>query len=136
MKQMVKRVLGFIICANTILFLALAYLHRLPNDPKSAIFIDFWGRFTVYSLWFIGWFAFSKIPRDSRMMRGFVLLLVCGNIPLFLSLAYFDKISMNENSIVFVDFWGRLTVYSVWVLCYEVYKIYMGNSAPDSKALE
>ena len=120
MKQMVKRVLGFIICANTILFLALAYLHRLPND----------------SLWFIGWFAFSKIPRDSRMMRGFVLLLVCGNIPLFLSLAYFDKISMNENSIVFVDFWGRLTVYSVWVLCYEVYKIYMGNSAPDSKALE
>jgi len=33
-------------------------------------------------------------------------LIIAINIPLFLLLAYFDKISNTPNTIVFVDFWG------------------------------
>jgi len=50
---------------------------------------------------------------------------VCANIPFFLLLAYFDKISNTPDTIVMVDFWGRITVYSLWVLCYEFYKKYI-----------
>ena len=106
------------------LFLLLAYLHRLPSDPKSAIFIDFWGRFCVYSLWFIGYVLYQKYLMNYPLVKRGVILVVCANIPFFLLLAYFDKITMEPDSIVFVDFWGRLTVYSFWVICYETYRTY------------
>ncbi|WP_411728257.1 hypothetical protein, partial [Methyloglobulus sp.] len=48
------------------------------------------------------------------------------NIPLFLLLAYYDKISNTPDMIVFVDFWGRITVYSLWFMCYEAYRKHLG----------
>jgi hypothetical protein len=54
-------------------------------------------------------------------------LIIGINIPLFLLLAYFDKISNTPDTIVFVDFWGRITVYSLWFLCYEAYRNYFGE---------
>jgi hypothetical protein len=130
-KQIVKQVLTFLVCANTVSFLLLAYLHLLPTDPKSAIFIDFWGRFTVYSLWFIGSVVYARyLP---NLARRVVIFIVCANIPLFLLLAYFDKLSMKPDTIVFTDFWGRLTVYSFWIICYEAYKAYIETENPRTK---
>src|SRR5471030_3184549 len=114
-KQTLKQVLSFLVCANTALFLLLAYMHVLPTDSKSAIFIDFWGRFTVYSLWFIGAVAYTRYLPD--VARRVVIFIICANIPLFLLLAYFDKVSMKPDTLIFVDFWGRLTVYSAWIIC-------------------
>lgn len=119
-KQSIKQTLSVCVCANTAIFLLLAYFHALPTDPKSAVFIDFWGRFTVYSLWFIGSVAYLRyLP---TLAKRCVLFIVCLNIPAFLLLAYFDKVSMTPDTIVLTDFWGRLTVYSLWVICHEAYK--------------
>ncbi len=54
---------------------------------------------------------------------------MCANIPLFLLLAYFDRISNDPQNLVFVDFWGRLTVYSLWFMVYEAYRKYMDDAA-------
>lgn len=116
---------GFLVVVNTVLFLVMAYFHWLSTDPKSAVFVDFWGRFTVYSMWFIGFASYVKYISPIKSLRNIVLFVTCINIPLFLLLAYFDKISNTSDTIVFVDFWGRITVYSLWVLCYETYKKYV-----------
>lgn len=118
---MLKYLLPFLIISNTVLFLVMAYFHLLSSDPKSAVFIDFWGRFTVYSLWFIGFTIYVKYLANAPLIRRVILAIICINIPFFLLLAYFDKISNTPDMIVFVDFWGRITVYSLWVMCYEAY---------------
>jgi len=130
MKHVLKKILGFLVCANTAGFLLLAYLHKLPTDAKSAIFIDFWGRFTVYSLWFIGYVLYTRYVQGFSLAKRTVIFIVCANIPFFLLLAYFEKIKMTDDTIVFVDFWGRLTVYSFWIICYEMYRTYIGNNDP------
>ena len=116
---------GFLVVANTALFLLMANFHWLSTDPKSAVFVDFWGRFTVYSLWFIGFVLYTQYVLPIKPLKYIVLLTICLNIPLFLLLAYFDKISNSPETIVMVDFWGRITVYSLWVLCYEAYRQYL-----------
>jgi hypothetical protein len=121
----IKQILAFLVVGNTLLFLVLAYFHLLSTDPKAAVFIDFWGRFTVYSLWFIGFTLYVKYLSKVKPVRLAILTLVCANIPFFLLLAYFDKISNTPDTIVMVDFWGRITVYSLWVLCYELYRKYV-----------
>lgn len=120
-----KQFFGFMVVANTALFLTMAYFHWLSTAPKAAVFVDFWGRFTVYSMWFIGFALYVKYISPIKSLRNIILLVTCINIPLFLLLAYFDKISNTSDTIVFVDFWGRITVYSLWVLCYEAYKKYV-----------
>lgn len=135
-KRVITRLLGGLICVNTALFLILALFHLLPNDAKSAIFVDFWGRFTVYSLWFIGFVVYRKYLLDLPKAKKIVIGLVAANIPVFLSLAYFDQISMEPDSAVFVDFWGRLTVYSLWVLCYEGYLAYMKSAKNKTRTPE
>ena len=115
----------FLVVANTVLFLVMAYFHMLSTAPKATVFIDFWGRFTVYSMWFIGFALYVKYISSIKCLRNIVLFATCINIPLFLLLAYFDRISNTLDTIVFVDFWGRITVYSLWVLCYEAYKKYV-----------
>lgn len=125
-KKKLKLFLSFLVVGNTLLFLVMAYFHLLSTDPKSAVFIDFWGRFTVYSLWFIGFALYVKYVSKTPPLRWLVLLIICINIPLFLLLAYFDKISNTPDMIVFVDFWGRITVYSLWFMCYEAYRKYLG----------
>ncbi len=124
-KKILKLFLSFLVVTNTLLFLVMAYFHLLSTDPKSAVFVDFWGRFTVYSLWFIGFALYVKYLSKAPVLRLFVLLVIAINIPLFLLLAYFDKISNTPDMIVFVDFWGRITVYSLWFMCYEAYRKYI-----------
>ena len=124
-KLKIKHFLSFLVVSNTVLFLVMAYLHLLSTDPKSAVFIDFWGRFTVYSLWFIGFALYLKYIANNPILRCLVLIIIGMNIPFFLLLAYFDKISNTPDIIVFVDFWGRITVYSLWFMCYEAYRKYL-----------
>ena len=40
-KKKLTHFLGFLIVANTLLFLVMACFHLLSTDPKSAVFIDF-----------------------------------------------------------------------------------------------
>lgn len=126
-KKTLKLCLSFLVVANTLLFLVMAYFHLLSTDPKSAVFVDFWGRFTVYSLWFIGFALYVKYVSKTSTLRLLVLLVIAINIPLFLLLAYYDKISNTPDMIVFVDFLGRITVYSLWFMCYEAYRKYLGS---------
>lgn len=126
-KTIIKYVLSTLVVGNTLLFLVMAYFHLLSTDAKSAVFIDFWGRFTVYSLWFIGFAIYVKYLARQPMLKGAVLAIIVINIPLFLLLAYCDKISNTPDMIVFVDFWGRITVYSLWFICYEAYRKYVGS---------
>ena len=121
-KKTIRYVLSTLVVANTVIFLAMAYFHLLPDDPKAALFIDFWGRFTVYSLWFIGYALYRMYLPGPSALRSLIIFLVCFNIPLFLGLAYYDKVSNNPETLVFVDFWGRITVYSLWFMCYEYYR--------------
>ena len=124
-KSILKNTLAFLVVANTIIFLVMAYLHWLSTDANSAVFIDFWGRFTVYSLWFIGFALYLKYISPNKPLRNIVLIAISLNIPFFLLMAYFDKISNTPETIVFVDFWGRITVYSLWFMCYEAYRKYL-----------
>ena len=120
-----KNFLAFLVVANTVIFLVMANFHWLSTDSKSAVFIDFWGRFTVYSLWFIGFVLYLKYISPNALLRNVVILIVSLNIPFFLLMAYFDKISNTPDMIVMVDFWGRITVYSLWFICYEAYQKYL-----------
>ncbi|MDD5580942.1 MAG: hypothetical protein PHY16_16910 [Methylobacter sp.] len=131
-KRTLEHFLAFLVVGNTVLFLLLAYFHLLSTAPKAAVFIDFWGRFTVYSMWFIGFAIYLKFIATSKLLRVIALTVVCINIPLFLVLAYFDKISNTPDTIVFVDFWGRITVYSLWVICYEFYKNHIAINTHQS----
>jgi hypothetical protein len=124
-KKKLKQFLSFLVVGNTLLFLVMAYFHLLSTDPKSAVFIDFWGRFTVYSMWFTGFAIYVKYISSIPIARWLVLSIICINIPLFLLLAYLDKISNTPDTLVFVDFWGRITVYSLWFICYEAYRKYV-----------
>ena|SRR5437868_5933464 len=125
MKTVIKQAFSILVYANTVIFLALAYFHMLSTDPKSAVFIDFWGRFTVYSLWFIGYLLYRKYLEDKPVIKSAVIVVIASNIPLFLLMAYFDKIDNDPKNLVFVDFWGRITVYSLWFMCYEAYRNYL-----------
>ena len=123
MKKFIKKLLVFLVFFNSGSFLILAYFHRLSTTPSAAVFIDFWGRFTVYSLWFIGFTFYGKyLP---SIFQKIVFTIVCLNIPFFLILAYFEKISNDPENLVFIDFWGRITVYSLWFICYELYRKYL-----------
>ena len=126
-KKILKNFLLILVIVNTSLFLVMAYFHMLSTDPRSAVFIDFWGRFTVYSMWFIGFVVYLKYITEKTILRWLVIITICLNIPIFLLLAYFDRISNTPDSIVFIDFWGRITVYSLWFICYETYQRYVEN---------
>jgi len=130
MKRRVRKALAFLVCGNTALFLLLAAFHQLSTTPRAAVFIDFWGRFTVYSLWFIGYSLYRRLLADQPLARRLVIVVVCANIPLFLLLAWLDKISNGPEYLVFIDFWGRVTVYSLWFICYEFYREHLQDEVP------
>jgi hypothetical protein len=110
------------IVVNTIVFLTLAVLNKLPGEGKALVFIDFWGRFTVYSLWFIAYALYRRFAWPVPALRVGIAGLVVLNIPFFLLMAYFDKISNAPATLALVDFWGRISVYSLWFIGYEVYR--------------
>ncbi len=68
-KKKLKNLLSFLVVTNTLLFLVMAYFHMLSTDPKSAVFVDFWGRFTVYSLWFICFEAYQKYVGNEQRVK-------------------------------------------------------------------
>ncbi len=121
----INQILVAIVGGNAFVFLLLSYLQKLSTDPKDLVFIDFWGRLCVYSLWFVGYAAYRQYIYDNITLRKFIIGLVCLNIPLFLLLGYFDKLSTTAVTLPFIDFWGRLTVYSLWFMGYEFYREFM-----------
>lgn len=62
-----------------------------------------------------------------NVLRWTIVTLVVLNVPLFLGLAWCNKLHMADEarSAIFIDFWGRLTVYSVWFIGYELYRAYL-----------
>ena len=42
------------------------------------------------------------------------------------------KSAKSPENLVFIDFWGRVTVYSLWFMCYEVYRKYLQEDAPQA----
>ena len=124
-KKRIELFLVFLIGFNALLFLLLAYLGKLSTAPKDLVFIDFWGRLCVYSLWFTGYAVYRKYLTRRDFLRRIVIFTVCVNIPLFLLLGYFNKLSTDPKALPFIDFWGRLTVYSLWFIMYELYRKYI-----------
>lgn len=124
-KKFVTELLVAMIGLNAFVFLLLAYLEKLSTDPKDLVFIDFWGRLCVYSLWFVGYALYRKYIENKPTIRNIVIVFL--NIPFFLLLGYFDKLSTDPKALPFIDFWGRLTVYSLWFMAYELYRNYMQN---------
>lgn len=121
-KQKIEKFLVIFIGINAIVFLLLAYLEKLSTTPKDLVFIDFWGRLCVYSLWFAGYALYRKYVYQHQTLRNIIIILVCLNIPFFLLLGYFDKLPTSPQTLPFIDFWGRLTVYSLWFIAYEFYR--------------
>jgi len=124
-KKTIEKLVVFIVGANAFIFLLLAYLNKLSTAPKDLVFIDFWGRLCVYSLWFVGYALYRRYLYANIVVRRTIIFIVCANIPFFLLLGYFDKLSTDPKALPFIDFWGRLTVYSLWFMAYEFYRSYM-----------
>ncbi len=62
-----------------------------------------------------------------RNIRFTLSILVSGNTLIFLVLAYLGMISKNPKTLIFIDFWGRLTVYSLWFMAYELYREHLSE---------
>jgi hypothetical protein len=126
-KKVIQQVLGTLVAANAIIFLLLAYLQVFSATPRAIVFIDFWGRLCVYSLWFTGYALYRKYLPEKSILRTIIIAIVVINIPVFLMLGYFNKLSPDLETLPFIDFWGRLTVYSLWFMAYEFYRNYIGE---------
>lgn len=126
-KNVINLILVFIVGTNAIVFLLLAYLDNLSIDPKDLVFIDFWGRLCVYSLWFVGYAIYRQYIVDIIFLKRIIIFLVCLNIPFFLLMGYFNKLTTDPKAMPFIDFWGRVTVYSLWFMLYEFYREFMKN---------
>lgn len=121
-RQVLRRVVIIAVIANIVLFASLAFTGHISGDPKTIVFIDFWGRFVVYSLWIVGYVVYRRLFDRKPAIQNLIVLLVALNIPLFLGLSYADKIQVTPENLAVVDFWGRLTVYSLWFMLYELYR--------------
>ena len=68
--------------------------------------------------------TYAKAPAYPRrlMVKQLIVAAVILNIPFFLCAAYIHALNMQGDNAVFIDFWGRWTVYSLWYLCYELYR--------------
>lgn len=110
------------VIANIIVFATLAFTGNISGDPKTIVFIDFWGRFVVYSLWIVGYVLYRRFFDAKPLVQTIIIALVVLNIPLFLGLSYADKVQVTPENLAVIDFWGRLTVYSLWFMLYELYR--------------
>jgi len=126
-----RRIVITLVVTNILVFGFLAFTGQISGDPKTIVFIDFWGRFVVYSLWFVGYALYRRYLDGMPAIQNFVIAAIAFNIPLFLTLSYFDKVHVTEENLAVVDFWGRLTVYSLWFMLYELYRKHL---APTSVA--
>ena len=117
-----RRIVTALVTANILVFGYLAFTGQISGDPKTIVFIDFWGRFVVYSLWFVGYAVYRRYLDAHLAIQNAIIALVCMNIPLFLMLSYLDKVRVTPANLAVIDFWGRLTVYSLWFMLYELYR--------------
>ncbi len=134
-KKIVQQVLGTLVAANAIVFLLLAYMQVFSSSPRAIVFIDFWGRLCVYSLWFTGYALYRKYLPEKSILKTIIILIVVINIPVFLTLGYMNKLSPDLATLPFIDFWGRLTVYSLWFMAYEFYRHYMQDDKPETATI-
>jgi hypothetical protein len=134
-KKIIQQVLGTLVAANAIIFLFLAYLQVFSDTPRAIVFIDFWGRLCVYSLWFTGYALYRKYLPEKSILKSIIILIVIINIPVFLTLGYLNKLSPDLATLPFIDFWGRLTVYSLWFMAYEFYRNYIGDNTNETKTV-
>ena len=121
-KKTIQQILGILVAANAIVFLVLAYFQAFSSTPRAIVFIDFWERLCVYSLWFTCYALYRNHLPEKSIIKTIIILIVCINIPVFLILGYFNKLSPDLATLPFIDFWGRLTVYSLWFMAYEFYR--------------
>jgi hypothetical protein len=128
-RQTLRRVVIFAVIANVVLFASLAFTGNISGDPSTIVFIDFWGRFVVYSLWIVAYVIYRRLFDDKPVIQNLIILLVVLNIPLFLGLSYAGRIEVTPENLAVIDFWGRLTVYSLWFMLYELYRKHL--AAPD-----
>lgn len=65
------------------------------------------------------------------VLRFACLVAVITNLIVFLTLSYCNKLHMADEarSAIFIDFWGRWTVYSLWFMMYEVYRTKLCNKS-------
>lgn len=134
-KKIIQQLLGTLVAANAIIFLFLAYLQVFSDTPRAIVFIDFWGRLCVYSLWFTGYALYRKYLPQKSILKSIIIFIVCLNIPVFLTLGYMNKLSPDLATLPFIDFWGRLTVYSLWFMAYEFYRNFMQDGKPETTTL-
>ena len=134
-KKIIQQVLGVLVAANAIVFLVLAYFQVFSSTPRAIVFIDFWGRLCVYSLWFTGYALYRKYLPEKSILKTIIILIVCLNIPLFLTLGYFNKLSPDLSTLPFIDFWGRLTVSSLWFMAYEFYRINIQDNKNENASV-
>ena len=135
-KKIVHQILGTLVAANAIVFLMLAYFQCFSSTPRSIVFVDFWGRLCVYSLWFTGYALYRKYLPGKSALKNIIICIVCLNIPVFLILGYFNKLSPDLDTLPFIDFWGRITVYSLWFMAYEFYRNFMKDNNQDVKNIQ
>jgi len=121
-KKTIQKILGTLVAANAMVFLVLAYFQAFSSTPRAIVFVDFWGRLCVYSLWFTGYGLYRKYLPGKSILKTIIIIVVCLNIPVFLTLGYLNKLSPDLATLPFVDFWGRITVYSLWFMAYELYR--------------
>jgi hypothetical protein len=120
-KKIIQKILGTIVAANAIVFLLMAYFQMFSSTPRAIVLIDFWGRLCIYSLWFTGYMLYKKYVPKKSIWKTIIITIICLNIPLFLILGYMNKLSADLATLPFIDFWGRITVYSLWFMAYEFY---------------
>ena len=60
-----------------------------------------------------------------RMVRAVLLFLIVLNTLAFFVMAVLGRLNVEGKALVFVDFWGRVTAYSVWFIAYETYRVYV-----------
>ena len=130
-KTALRRSVDTLVCGNILLFTALALTNHISGDPSTIVFIDFWGRFTVYSLWFVGYSLYRRYVADTPALRSTVIAVLVVNIPAFLLLSYYEVVTVTPATLAIIDFWGRLTVYSLWFMLYELYRTHL-NGPRDS----
>ena len=128
-KSLTRRIVIGLVVANILVFGTLAFAGRISGDPKTIVFIDFWGRFVVYSLWFVGYALYRRYLDVLPLAQNIIIGTIAFNIPLFLSLSYFDKVHVTEQNLAVIDFWGRLTVYSLWFMLYELYRKHLAANS-------
>lgn len=126
-RRAIRLACAAIVITNTVIFLTLALSGTISNAPATIVFVDFWGRLTVYSFWFLAFAFYERMFADRPAIRTAILVLLALNVPLFLGTAYAGLLPEDPVSAVMIDFWGRLTVYSVWFVAYLAYNQYVAE---------